>query len=152
MQVPLTKWDQRFLKLSNEVGTWSKDPSTKVGAVVARDKHVIGLGFNGFPKGMRDDAYLYEDRAVKYERVIHAEVNALHNSQQPVDGCTLYVSYPPCCGCALHIIQAGITRVVCEYEATEEFLNRWRVSMQKTKASFEEAGIEYIEQVKEIED
>jgi dCMP deaminase len=146
----LSKWDLRFLHLANEVATWSKDPSTQVGAVIAKDKHVVSLGFNGFPKGMRDDAYLYEDRERKYERVIHAEVNAILNARfQPVAGSFLYVNRPVCCGCALHVVQAGITRVVCEYEATEEFLNRWRHSMQKSKAFFEEAGIEYVEVVKE---
>jgi len=147
----LTKWDDRFVKLANEVATWSKDPSTKVGAVIARDKHVISLGFNGFPRGMRDDAYLYEDRDRKYERVIHAEVNSILNAQGPVAGATIYVNRPPCCNCALYIVQSGIRRVVCEYEATEEFLSRWRASMQKTRAFFEEAGIEYIEVEKTFE-
>jgi dCMP deaminase len=146
---PLDKWDERFLKLSNEVASWSKDPSTQVGAVIAKEKHVLSLGFNGFPKGMRDDKYLYEDREIKYERVIHAEVNAVFNAAQAVKGCTIYVNRPPCANCSLSIIQAGIKRVVCEVDSSEEFLNRWRASMQKTKAFFEEAGVEYVEVLKD---
>lgn len=143
--VELSKWDKRFLKLANEVATWSKDPSTQVGAVITKDKHVVSLGFNGFPRGMRDDAYLYEDREVKYERVIHAEVNAIFNAYHSVKGCTLYVNRPPCAHCSLSVIQSGITRVVAEVISSEEFLSRWRASMLKTKAFFEEAGNEYVE-------
>lgn len=143
--VELSKWDKRFLKLANEVATWSKDPSTQVGAVIAREKHVVSLGFNGFPRGMRDDAHLYEDRDVKYERVIHAEVNAIFNAQHSVRGCTLYVNRPACAHCSLSIIQSGIKKVVAEVSTSEEFLKRWRASMLKTKAFFEEAGIEYVE-------
>lgn len=94
---------------------------------------------------MRDDAHLYEDRDVKYERVIHAEVNAIFNAQHSVRGCTLYVNRPPCAHCSLSIIQSGIKKVVAEVSTSEEFLKRWRASMLKTKAFFEEAGIEYVE-------
>jgi len=141
----LSKWDERFLRLANEAATWSKDPSTKVGAVIAQGKHVVSLGFNGFPAGMRDEPHLYNDREVKYERVIHAEVNAILNARQPVVGSTIYVNRPPCCNCSLYIVQAGVQRVVCEVDSSEEFMNRWRASMQKTKAFFEEANIEYVE-------
>ena len=72
------KWDQRFLDLARHVAGWSKDPSTKVGAVVADDRHqVLSMGYNGFPAGMRDNVDLYEDRPTKYSRIIHAEMNAL---------------------------------------------------------------------------
>lgn len=32
----MDKWDQRFLELAKVVSTWSKDPSTKTGAVIVR--------------------------------------------------------------------------------------------------------------------
>ena len=33
----LKKWHMRFLEMAELVGSWSKDPSTKVGAVIVDD-------------------------------------------------------------------------------------------------------------------
>ncbi len=146
----LTVWDERFLTLADTVAGWSKDPSTQVGAVIARDKHVVSLGFNGFPKGFRDDHYLYDTREVKYSRIIHAETNAVLNAPGKVGGCTLYCNRPPCSVCSLLIIQAGIRRVVATTPTDKEFMVRWWDSIKQTKRLFEEAGIEYVEVLTEI--
>ena len=59
----------KFLSLAREVSTWSKDPSTQVGAVLVRpDRTVAGIGFNGFPRGIYDDPELLNDRPEKYKR------------------------------------------------------------------------------------
>lgn len=140
----MDKWDERFLRMAGEVATWSKDPSTKVGCVIVRpDLTVSGLGFNGFPSGMCDHEELYNDREVKYTRTIHAEVNAVLNSQGTVD-CTAYVTAPPCTSCALILIQSGIRRVVCR-GPSEDLLSRWGESILKTKGFFDEVEIEYEE-------
>jgi dCMP deaminase len=56
-------WDVRFLEMAKLVSTWSKDPSTQVGAVLVDPCHrVVSLGFNGFPRAIADDARL-RDRA-----------------------------------------------------------------------------------------
>lgn len=83
-------WDERFLKLAKEVSTWSKDPSTQTGAVIVGiDKHVISVGFNGFPRGMPDGTEIYANREEKYSRIIHCEMNALLYAHESVRGCTL---------------------------------------------------------------
>jgi len=52
-------WDYRYLKLAKEVAQWSKDPSSKIGAVAVGPKgNVLAQGYNGFPRGIFD----YEDR------------------------------------------------------------------------------------------
>src|SRR4051812_43949974 len=85
------KWDRRFLQMARLVASWSKDPSTKCGAVIVRpDKTVASVGFNGFPKGTNDDDELYADRETKYSRVVHAEQNALIFAREPLDGYTMY--------------------------------------------------------------
>jgi hypothetical protein len=87
------KWDRRFLELAQLVGSWSKDPSTKVGAVIVdAAKRVRGIGFNGFARGIADANYLLENRNAKLDRIIHAEINAVLNSSKDVDGCMLLPS------------------------------------------------------------
>lgn len=110
----MDKWDARFATLAKLVSLWSKDPSTKVGAAIVRpDKTVCSVGFNGFPRGIPDDPTWYEDRAIKYKVIKHAEENAIFFANEKLDGYTLYV-YPLCtCSlCAGDIIQKGIKRVV----------------------------------------
>lgn len=141
----LNKWDERFLSLAENVAQWSKDPSTKVGCVIVReDLTIAGTGYNGFPRGMCDHKELYEDRETKYSRTIHAEVNAVLNSHGPLEGCTAYVTAPPCTNCALVLIQKGIDRVVC-CRPSEDLLNRWADSINKTKGFFAEVEVEYVE-------
>jgi dCMP deaminase len=113
IQPAFNTWDIRFLELSDHIALWSKDPSTKCGAVIVRpDRSVVSVGYNGFPRGMSDAPELYADREVKYDRVIHAEVNAMMSAHQSVKGCTLYTNAPCCSRCAVHMIQAGITKFV----------------------------------------
>ncbi|VVM20888.1 dCMP deaminase (EC [uncultured Gammaproteobacteria bacterium] len=59
----LSKWDERYLALAKEVSTWSKDPSTQVGAVtVGSKKEVLSQGFNGFPRNINDTDERYNNR------------------------------------------------------------------------------------------
>ena len=123
------KWDERFMRLARHVAMWSKDPSTKVGAVVVDSKRrVIALGYNGFPRGVDDSPERYADRPTKYAHVVHAELNAILNALGPVEGCTLYVTLEPCTTCAKAIIQSGIRRVVLpdrDGEPRSEVEKRW---------------------------
>lgn len=106
-------WDQRHMALARFWSENSKDPSTKVGAViVGRDKRELCLGYNGFPPGIADDERLL-DRSTKYPLMIHAERNVLDNCRFDTRGATLYATLAPCCGCAASIVSMGITRVVC---------------------------------------
>lgn len=137
------KWDLRFLELAKLVSEWSKDPSTKTGAVIVRpDRSVVSLGFNGFARQMLDAQELYEDREIKYSRVIHCEVNALIQAKQSVEGCTLY-TYPfiSCDRCVVQMIQAGITRFVSQ-SPSEDALTRWAAAFDKSRAFMKEAAVE----------
>lgn len=111
----MNKWNTRFFELAKHVATWSKDPRTKVGAVVVDDlNRIIGVGYNGFPRGVVDTPALYQDRESKLQRVVHAETNAILNSNTSVRGCKIYVTLPPCNECAKIIIQSGIAEVHVE--------------------------------------
>lgn len=136
------KWDQRYLKLAEEVASWSKDPSTQVGAVIVRpDKTIASIGFNGFPRGVIDDSNRYNDRELKYKMIVHGEANAIVSAREPLHDCTIYTwPFPPCSNCAALIIQAGIARVVAPVPTPEQIV-RWGDSFRIAKAMFFEANV-----------
>jgi dCMP deaminase len=113
----LDKWDQRFMDLAGFVATWSKDPSTQVGAVIAnpKTKRVVSMGFNGFP--------------------------SLLFAGPVAEGCTLYVTpLPPCARCGVIIIQAGIKRVVSP--VPDKSKEPWKTQSEISEQMFLEAGVQ----------
>ncbi len=142
----ITKWDRRYLELASLVASWSKDPSTKVGAVIIRpDRTVVSVGFNGFPKNMPDNPEWYANREEKYSRVVHCEINAMIHSYENLKGYTLY-TYPfaPCDRCVVQMLQAGIVRFVFP-EPSADALTRWAEAFVKTKKYITESGAEWEE-------
>lgn len=139
----LLEWDRYHLSMAQTASMKSKDPSTKIGAVITRPDHsLVSTGCNGFPMRIKDDDRLL-DRAIKYRIVIHGEMNAqIFARGEPLHGYTLY-TYPfaPCDRCAPHVIQWGITRVVapiCPINLRE----RWEENLRFAQDLFEEAGVE----------
>lgn len=127
-------WDEKGNLLAFHIAQWSKDPSTRVGAVIFDDLHrVMGVGYNGFPRGI-PDVYL-ADREIRHTRTVHAEINAILNS--PNGGTTLYCTVYPCCDCAGGIIQYGIKRIVTPRRRIEG----WEDSQKIAKEMFAQAGI-----------
>ena len=106
----MNKWDIRLMRLAREVSTWSKDQSSKFGVIIAQEKRVVGIGYNGFPPGVADDERLL-DRAEKLELVVHAEVNAVLDAGAKSVSGTLYMygfRAAPCRNCTKPVIAAGI--------------------------------------------
>lgn len=137
-------WDKYFLGIVDAVAQKSKDPSTKVGALIVRTDHSIcSSGYNGFPRGMEDRPERYDNRAEKYERVIHAEMNAILTAPEPVHGYTLYVPFLTCANCCKHVIQAGIKRVVCRH-ADRKLEERWKPDFERAISYFRECGVEVV--------
>jgi dCMP deaminase len=141
----LMKWDKRFLRIAQEISTWSKDPSKQIGAVIVNsDKRILATGYNGFPKGIDDAEEKYDNRELKYELIVHAEMNAIYNATFngiSLKDSTLYVwGLPVCSECAKGIIQVGINRVVMSASNVPQ---RWIDSFEKTQALFEEAEVDW---------
>lgn len=134
------KWDRRFLELAAHVASWSKDPSTKTGAVIVRaNKSIAGTGFNGFPQGAKDDPALYADRTYKYDHVVHCEINALLFANEPVSGCVLYTwPFISCIRCSVQMVQAGIFHFVAPAPSADA-LTRWGDSFAATKKFLSES-------------
>jgi len=140
------KWDFRFLEMARQVSLWSKDPSTKIGAIaVGLDGQILTQGYNGFPRGVEDLASRLNNREVKYDFVVHAEMNCIFNaclSGITLKDSTLYVfGLPICHRCTPGIIQVGVKKVVMAYDGEN---TKWMDSWKLSQTMLDEAGIDYI--------
>lgn len=137
------KWVKRYFETTDLIASWSKDPRTKIGAiVVAPDGHIVGQGYNGFPRGIADTAERLNDRPTKHKLVVHAEVNTLLSSLYngvSVRDDTMYINSLCCSECAKIIIQSGIKEVYM-IKRDDSF---WDESHDLSIKMFEECGIEY---------
>jgi dCMP deaminase len=136
----MDKWDIRFLKLAKFISGWSRDPSTKVGAVIVdkNKRSVVSVGYNGFARGVVDSEERLNNRDLKYKLVCHGEMNAILFAKRDLSKCTLY-TYPfgPCSNCASYVIQTGISRVV--FPKTDN--PRWIESINLSKQILSEAEV-----------
>ena len=145
------KWHHRFMELAFLVASWSKDPSTKTGAVVVGpDREIRATGYNGLVLGVDDNISERMERPTKYDFFEHAERNAIYNAcltGTSLKGCVLYATHAPCTDCARAIIQAGIKMVITNKIIIDENSPKgtWRDKLEYSAQMFKEAGIEYIE-------
>lgn len=141
-------WDTYFLNMAHFVAKKSKDPSTKCGTVIVSpiDHSVLAIGYNGLPRGARDDVPERNERPTKYLWYEHSERNALYNAARRgvcLEGSTAYVSFFPCMDCARGLWQSGVVRVVnANVDTDPEKHQRWLESRQNTIELFEEVGME----------
>ena len=109
-------WQEYFMGIAFLSAKRSKDPVTQVGACIVMDDKIIGIGYNGFPKGNNDDSMPWGKEGdyleTKYPYVVHAELNAILNSNRSVKDATIYVTHFPCNECSKAIIQSGISKVI----------------------------------------
>lgn len=89
----------RALELAR-LGVGRTSPNPLVGAVIVKDGRIIGEGYHGYYGGN------------------HAEVEAINNASESVEGGTIYVNLEPCSHygktppCAKRLVEEGIVRVV----------------------------------------
>lgn len=132
------------MREARNASTMSKDPSSKVGAVLVKDRRIVGTGFNGFPRGLHDDRRLW-DREQKLPRIVHAEMNAIINAGRDAEGSTLFMygfSGAPCANCTKHVLQAGIVQV---YVCGPALPERWRKDVDISLDMMREADIPVLE-------
>lgn len=140
------KWHRRFLALAKHVSEWSKD-TTKVGVVITDPEthQVISIGYNGFPRGVRDNQERYDNRDEKLKYVVHGEVNAILNAYRSVRGCDIYI-YPTmmvpdiCPDCAKVVVQAGIKRAFF-YKPEKPLSDRWQELSKFSQTILSEGGV-----------
>lgn len=107
------------MRMARTIAQRSKDPSTQAGAVIAtKDNVVVGIGYNGFPRGVDNDTFPWERSGelqdTKYAYICHAEENATYNANNKTKDCKVYTTLFPCNECAKTLIQNGITEVIYE--------------------------------------
>jgi dCMP deaminase len=143
----MNKWNKRFVRLAKEYSTWSKDPSSQIGAVAIDpvSKRILSGGYNGFPRGIADTPERLNDRPTKHKYVVHAEANMIYNATHAgvnLAGSHVYVwGLPICSECAKAIIQVGVSKVYIVLSTVSKspyYQESWELS----KSMFEECGIE----------
>ena len=142
--VPIPSWDEFFMRHVYLAASKSKDPRTKIGAILVRGDIIISEGYNGFSRGVRDLPERYLDRETKYKYVVHGEVNSILNAARhgiKTDGSILYTNGIPCENCGKTIIQAGVLDVIVHKQWPEIPSSIWAASAEITKTMFQEAGV-----------
>lgn len=138
------KWDLRWLEKAREASRFSKDPSTKTGAIIiGPENDIVSQGYNGFARGVKDLPERYADRDHKIAVIIHCEENAiLFADRWRLKGSTLYTwPFHSCAKCSSMVIQAGIKRCVAP-KTPPEFEGRWGENLKIARQQFSEAGVE----------
>lgn len=142
-------WDIYFMRHVYEVAEKSKDPSTKIGAVIVKDKHPILFGYNGLPHGVNDFPDRME-RPLKYKYTEHGERNSIYCGAKfgiATEGTIIYTQALPCCECARAIVAAGIIEVVLHkpandiFAAASHYSTTWKEDHEITNIMFKEAKI-----------
>lgn len=128
-------WTETYFELAKVIAKRSKDPRTKVGAVLVKDGRVIGLGYNGEP---REFTYNFDwNTEEKYDYVIHAELNAIANACAigvNVSGADIYLTLSPCSNCIKLLIQHKIQNVYFlqkykDFELTEKIADHSKIKL-----------------------
>lgn len=137
-------FDELFMRMVYLTATKSKDPSSKIGAVIVKDNRVISTGYNGFPIGVMDSLERYEVREIKYKFVVHAEHNSILTAARfgiSTHGSTIYTNGLPCNNCMKSIIQSGINEIVIHSLWPDMKHSDWEESSKISKMMMEESGL-----------
>lgn len=148
--LPIPSWDETFM---HDVYWWarrSKDPRTKIGALLVKpgSKIPFSFSYNSPSRGVNDLVPERFERPEKYEWMVHAEDNAVLNCAREghcSKGAIMYTQGIPCTTCADSCVQGGIIEVVVhkQWQDYEQKLNwdKWIKSAERSKQKFAEVGI-----------
>ena len=142
--LPIPSWDELFMRMVYLISTKSRDPRTKIGAVLVKDKRVISMGYNGFPGGVNDLPKRYNNREDKYKFVVHAEDNTILTASRfgiCTVGTILYTNGIPCCECSKSIIQGGVKEIVTHKQWPDMNHSAWSESIKISKIMLNESGV-----------
>lgn len=146
---------RKFISVAEAIAGLSKDRSTKVGAIVLNESGtILSVGYNGFPRGVKETDLARHEKPEKYFWTSHAEENAIAQAARvgaKLEGGILIVTaIHPCTTCARLIIQAGIKTVLVPYMDENNINERWFDEAARSKAMFREAGVKVLRQTREL--
>ena|ERR1017187_6944669 len=139
----IMSWDEFFFRHVYLAALKSRDPRTKIGAVLVKDGIIISEGMNGFPRKVLDLPERYADQETKYKFICHAENNAILNACRhgiSTMGSICYTNSIPCCECAKSLIQSGVLEIVV-HKQWPEMHEKWQESIKISKIMFKESGV-----------
>jgi dCMP deaminase len=140
----------KYFKLTKQMANiFSKDPSTKVGAlfIYPGTLQILSMGYNGMPRGFDESIAERWARPLKYQLVEHAERNAIYNAAQagtPLRDSICVASMCPCNDCARGIIQSGCKMVITCHSSCyddQDLVSRWKPGWDLSIAMFQEVGV-----------
>tara|TARA_R110000782_G_scaffold187656_2_gene277794 strand:- start:234 stop:686 length:453 start_codon:yes stop_codon:yes gene_type:complete len=134
---------QELMNYANELASFSKDPSTKIGALLVRDEMIIGRGWNRLAKGF-EDTDLNWSRPRKYDIVVHAEQSSIYDAAfrgNSTEGSEMYSNYAACTNCAKAIVSSGIS-VLYRNEPMDN--PRWMEEVEKGDKILAQGGVSIV--------
>ena len=123
-------WDEYFLKQVEDIALRATCTRRQIGAIITRDNKIVSSGYCGTVRGaehcidkgcIRDELGIESGTQLEVCDAVHAEANAIIQAEgDRMGGATIYVNAYPCKICARLIVNAGIKRVVCSGEYSDE--------------------------------
>ncbi len=143
-------WDYYFVSLAFLIAQRSLDNSTKCGAIItSEDRTILSVGYNSPPRDC-NDAFVPQDRPIKYEWYLHSESNAIINAARIgncINNSIIYITGFPCERCTGFIINAGIKKIVY---AQNNYFSLTEQTKKTVEAMLKNQDIEVIE-LKDVE-
>lgn len=132
----------QYYKLAKfQANLFSKDPSTKVGALVLAPSSlaVLTRGYNGLPRGCDDFREDRLQRPEKYNWFEHAERNAIYNAARPyLKHALALLTDAPNMDCARGLASVGVSSVIAMRPHPDADV------MLRVRSLFAEVGIEFV--------
>lgn len=138
-------WDEYFMTMVYLIAMKSKDPSSKLGAViVGKNNEILSTGYNGFVRNVDDEIEERYERPEKYHWFEHAERNAIYNAARngiSLNDTIMYTNGTPCSDCCRAIIQSGLKTVIVHDMWDNNNSEKWGDSAKRSRIMLSEAKI-----------
>ena len=141
------KAEKYFQLAEYQAQLFSKDPSTKVGALFLApgSLQILSQGYNGFPRKVDETIPERWERPHKLYFVSHAECNGIANACRhgtPLENSIAVVTMFPCATCAKMMIQAGVKTIVTK--EPDLTCDRWGDEFKYSITMLREASVDLL--------
>ena len=109
-------WDEIWMEFAERLSQRSTCRRLSVGCVVvsADNSAVLGMGYNGGPKGLNNECLSGEPGKCGH---LHAEINALiKTNYRDAAFKRVYITTEPCYPCAVALVNANVGEVIYKHE------------------------------------